>query len=299
MGLLDGKVAVVTGAGRGIGRGEALALGAAGATVVVNDLGCELTGSGAETMAADQVAAEIIENGSKAVGDYSDISTVDGVDRLMWTALNKFGRLDILVNNAGIIRDRTLLNMAEDEWDPVINVHLKGTFLCARAAGRIMKAGGNGGAIISTTSIAGLIGAFGHPNYSSAKAGIFGFTRGIAAEMARSGVRVNAICPHAYSRMTAVSEWMQDKQEVYTTDVIGQTIVFLASDLAKDITGRVLGAVGGKEGARVCELKMILSDGHVMAPENLSASEIAKHIDQVLSPLPDLLADHFLAPPKA
>lgn len=297
MGLLDGKVAIVTGAGRGIGRGEALALGKAGAKVVVNDVGSTLTGDGQETSIAEQVAAEIRDAGSDAVGNSADISTIDGADQLMWTALNKFGRVDILVNNAGIIRDRTLLNMTEEEWDPVINVHLKGSFLCTRAAARIMKSRGNGGAIIYTTSVAALIGAFGHPNYTSAKGGLFGLLKGTAAELNRYGIRANAIVPHAYSRMTAVSEWMQDKQEVYTTDVIGEAVVFLASDLARDLSGRIVGAIGGKSGARVCEFKMTMSEGYTMSADTVSAEEIGNNLDQVLSPIPDIGHSDFLTPP--
>ncbi|XOV89628.1 MAG: SDR family NAD(P)-dependent oxidoreductase [Pseudomonadota bacterium] len=298
MGLLDGKVAMVTGAGRGIGRGEALALAKAGARVVVNDVGGSLNGEGQTSSIAEEVAAEIREAGFDAVGNSADISTVEGADNLIWTALNKFGRLDILVNNAGIIRDRTLLNMSEQEWDPVINVHLKGAFLCTRAAARIMKSQGEGGAVIYTTSVAALIGAFGHPNYTAAKGGVFGLLKGTAAELKRAGIRANAIVPHAFSRMTAVSEWMQDKQDVYTTDVIGQTVVFLASDRAANLSGRVLGAIGGKSGARVCEFKVTMSDGHTMAASEVSAEEIAANLDQVLSPLPDLEFSDFLTPPS-
>ena len=294
MGLLDGKVAIVTGAGRGIGRGEALALAKAGAKVVVNDVGGALTGGGQETSIAEQVAEEIRNAGSEAVANSSDISVLEGVDQLIWTALNKFGRIDILVNNAGIIRDRTLLNMTEAEWDPVINVHLKGAFLCTRAAARVMKTQRTGGAVIFTTSVAALIGAFGHPNYTAAKGGVFGLLKGTAAELRRIGVRANAIVPHAYSRMTAVSEWMQDKQDVYTTEVIGEAVVFLASEKAADVYGRVLGAIGGSSGARVCEFKVVMSDGFTMPAGAVSADEIANNFDKVLSSLPDLQFSEFL-----
>ena len=297
MGLLDGKVAIVTGAGRGIGRGEALALARAGAKVVVNDVGGALTGGGHEDTVAEQVVAEIRDAGGEATANSSDVTRIDEVDQLMWTAINTFGRLDILVNNAGIIRDRTLLNMSEEEWDPVLNVHLKGTFLCTRAAGRIMKTQGDGGAIIYTSSIAALIGAFGHPNYTSAKGGLFGFLRGTAAELNRYGIRANALVPHAYSRMTVVAQWMQDKQDVYNTDVTGQTVVFLASDLAKDVSGRIIGAIGGTSGARVCEFKMTMSEGHLLSPEDVSAEQIAANFESVLSPLPDINHSAFLDAP--
>ncbi|MCP4750475.1 MAG: SDR family NAD(P)-dependent oxidoreductase [Proteobacteria bacterium] len=299
MGLLEDKVAIVTGAGRGIGRSEALALAEAGASVVVNDLGSALTGGAGDVMVADAVVREIEQAGGKAVASYADVATSEGAQQLVWTALNKFGRLDVLVNNAGIIRDRTLMNMSEEEWDAVQNVHLKGTFLVSRNAAREMKMQGEGGAIINTTSISGLIGAFGHPNYSSAKAGIFGFTRGIADELGRYGIRVNALCPHAYTRMTAVSEWMQDKQEVYTTRALQQAVVFLASDRASKISGRVIGAIGGKDGSRILEMKMTMSDGYVMGPEDVTAENIADNLDRILSPLPDITAGEFLTPPKS
>lgn len=299
MGLLDGKVAIVTGAGRGIGRGEALALARAGAKVVVNDVGGSLTGGGQEASIAEEVASEFRDAGFEAVANSADISTIEGADQLVWTALNRFGRLDILVNNAGIIRDRTLLNMTEAEWDPVIAVHLKGAFLCTRAAARVMKTQGTGGAVIYTTSVAALIGAFGHPNYTAAKGGVFGLLKGTAAELDRFGIRANAIVPHAYSRMTAVSTWMRDKQDVYTTDVIGETVVFLASDKAAHVSGRVLGAIGGKSGARVCEFKVTMSDGFTMPAGAVSAETIAGNFDRVLSPLPDLQFSDFLTPPVA
>jgi NAD(P)-dependent dehydrogenase (short-subunit alcohol dehydrogenase family) len=299
MGLLTGKVAAVTGAGRGIGRGEALALARTGAKVVVCDLGGSLLGVGQETNAADGVVEEINDSGGAAVACYSDISTEDGAQRLVWTAMNKFGRLDTLVNNAGIIRDRTLLNMSLEEWTAVLKVHLQGTFLCCQAAGRQFKVQGEGGSIINTTSVAGMIGAFGHPNYSSAKAGIFGFTRGTVQELGRFNVRINAICPHAFTRMTTVSKWMEDKEGVYSTDAIGQTVVYLASDLSRDVTGKVIGVQGGQSGSRISELKVVLSDGVELAPEEITAEKIAENFHKALSPLPDADIGRFLSPVTA
>jgi 3-oxoacyl-[acyl-carrier protein] reductase len=189
--------------------------------------------------------------------------------------------------------------MTEAEWDPVIAVHLKGAFLTTRAAARVMKTQGTGGAVIYTTSVAALIGAFGHPNYTAAKGGVFGLLKGTAAELKRIGVRANAIVPHAYSRMTAVSEWMQDKQDVYTTEVIGEAVVFLASEKAAGVSGRVLGAIGGASGARVCEFKVVMSDGFTMQAGAVSAEAIAGAFDKVLSPLPDLQFSDFLKAPVA
>jgi len=298
MGLLENKSAIVTGAGRGLGRSEAMALAEAGASVVVNDLGSALTGGAEGVAIADEVVREIEKAGGKAVASHADIATSEGAQEVVWTALNKFGRLDVLVNNAGIIRDRTLMNMTEEEWDAVQRVHLKGTFLVSRNAARAMKTQGEGGAIINTTSISGLIGTFGHPNYSAAKAGIYGLTKGTAEELNRYNIRVNAVCPHAYTRMTAVSEWMQDKQEVYTTGAIAQAVVFLASDRASEINGRVLGVIGGKDGTRIREMKMTMSDGYVVGSKDVTAEEIAANLHRILSPLPDITTTDFLAPPR-
>jgi len=238
MGLLDGKVVIVTGAGRGLGRSEALALAKEGAKVIVNDLGGSLHGSGAEAMVADEVVAEIKEAGGAAAANYSDIGTLDGADSLIWTALSKFGKIDGLVNNAGIIRDKTLLNMTEDDWDVVQKVHAKGTFLCTRAAVRAMRTG-DGGSIINTTSMSGLAGNFGQINYGLAKAGVYGFTKIAAMELGRYGIRVNAVCPNAYTRMTADLPGMKDiPEDLISPDAMAPLVVYLISDLSKEINGR-------------------------------------------------------------
>ena len=213
MGLLDGKVAIVTGSGRGVGKAEVLYLAKEGAKVVVNDLGGSVDGTGAEAMVADEVVKEVKEAGGEAAANYSDISSIEGVDSLIWTALTRFGRLDIMVNNAGILRDKTLLNMGEDDWDLVQKVHSKGSFLCTRAAGRVMKPQGQGGVIINTTSMSGLIGNFGQANYGHAKSGIYGFTKIAAMELGRYGIRVHAVCPNAYTRMTASLPGMKNITE--------------------------------------------------------------------------------------
>ena len=206
MGLLDGKVAIITGAGRGVGKAEAMAMVAEGAKVVINDLGGSMDGIGGASMVADEVVGEIKAAGGQAAANYSDVGTLEGVDNMIWTALNKFGRLDIMVHNAGILRDRTLLNMDETDWDLVQKVHAKGSFLCTRAAGRVMKAQGEGGVIMNTTSMSGLIGNFGQSNYSFAKAGMYGFTKTAAMELGavrNSGACDMPQCVHPYDGQPA------------------------------------------------------------------------------------------------
>jgi len=239
MGLLDGKVAVVTGSGGGIGRCHALALAKEGAKLVVNDVGGDRSGTGTGKGMADTVVDEIKAAGGEAVPNYDSVATMQGGKAIVQTALDAFGRIDILVNNAGILRDKSLLKMDEAMWDGVIAVHLKGTFACTQPALAWMKENGQGGRIINTSSTSGLLGNFGQSNYGAAKAGIAGFTRVCALEMAKYGITVNAIVPVAKTRMTedlpafaALGEGQLDPAH------ISPVIVFLASDLAKDINGK-------------------------------------------------------------
>ncbi len=206
VGALDGKVAIVTGAGRGIGRGEALALAAEGAAVVVNDLGTTLDG-GAETSHADEVVSAITSRGGRAVANTDDVATWDGARRLVESAVDEFGRLDVLVNNAGVLRDQMSFKMDEDAWDAVIRVHLKGHFAPTRFAAEHWRARAkdgdeSGGRVINTVSEAGLYGGTGQANYAAAKAGIAGMTIALARELKNYGVTVNAIAPRARTRMT-------------------------------------------------------------------------------------------------
>jgi NAD(P)-dependent dehydrogenase (short-subunit alcohol dehydrogenase family) len=180
MGLLDGKVAIVTGAGGGIGRAHALLFAQEGAKVVVNDLGGDRAGGGKGAEMADKVVAEIKAAGGDAVANYDSVATREGGDGLLWSALAKYGKVDILVNNAGVLRDRTLLNMSDSDWDIVFNVHMKGTFFATQAVARFLKTQNKGGRIINTTSVSGLMGNIGQANYSAAKAGIYGFTRTVS-----------------------------------------------------------------------------------------------------------------------
>jgi NAD(P)-dependent dehydrogenase (short-subunit alcohol dehydrogenase family) len=289
MGLLDGKVAIVTGAGRGVGRAEILAMAKEGAKVVINDLGGALDGTGKQAMVADQVVDEIKAMGGEAVADYSDVGTLEGVDNMIWRALSKFSRLDIMVHNAGILRDKMLLNMEEDDWDLVQKVHAKGTFLCTRAAGRVMRTQGQGGVILNTTSMSGLIGNFGQANYSFAKAGMYGFTKTAAAELGRYGIRVHAICPNAYTRMTANLPALKGiTEEMLDPGTMAPLVVFLASDLSKNLNGRVILAHGGTIGVKVAEFKMTISNGFNKKDGLPTAQDIAGNINRVLISEPDL-----------
>jgi len=254
---LKGKVAVVTGAGRGIGRAEALALAAEGAKLVVNDLGAASDGSGASQTPAAEVCGEIINMGGEAVPNYNSVATPEGGDNIIKTAIDAFGLIDILVNNAGILRDRMLFNMTEEEWDLVIKIHLYGTFHCTRAASVYMRQQ-RAGRIINTSSISGL-GNLGQANYSAAKEGIIGFTRTVSLDLGRYGVTCNAIRPNAATRLTMTPELKAkvakgiaaqgitkpedvDKffNQMFTSkpEHIPPIVVYLATDEAAYINGR-------------------------------------------------------------
>ncbi|TAK57365.1 MAG: SDR family oxidoreductase [Dehalococcoidia bacterium] len=202
MGALEGKVAVVTGSGRGIGRGIALLFSREGAKVVVNDPGVNTDGSGHDNGPADQVVAEIKGEGGTAVANYDSVALVEGGERIITTAVDSFGRIDILVNNAGILRDRMIFNMSEQEWDDVIATHLKGHFNCTKPASILMRQQ-RYGRIVNFSSTSGIIGNPGQANYGAAKSGVAGFTRVVAKDLGRYGVTCNAIAPGALTRMTA------------------------------------------------------------------------------------------------
>jgi NAD(P)-dependent dehydrogenase (short-subunit alcohol dehydrogenase family)/acyl dehydratase/putative sterol carrier protein len=254
MGLLDGKVAVITGAGGGLGRCHALALAREGAKIVVNDLGGTRDGTGAGSAMADQVVEEIKGLGGEAVPNYDSVATLEGAANIMKTAVDAFGRIDILVNNAGILRDKTLLKMDESMWDSVIAVHLKGTYACTQSAVRIMKEQGTGGRIINTTSYAGLKGNFGQTNYAAAKGGIYSMTLVWGMELARYGITVNAIAPLAKTRMTEDIDMIPAEMR---SEQISPFVLYLASDLGKDVTGRIFGI----HGQQIFEYKMTMTPG--------------------------------------
>lgn len=254
MGMLEGKVAVVTGAGRGIGRGEALLLAGEGAKVVVNDVGGSTHGEGSDTTPAQQVADEISSTGGEAVADYTNVADFAATQKMIDQAIERFGKLDILVNNAGILRDRMIVNMTEEEWDAVIAVHLKGTFNCTHHAAAYWrersKAGGQvSGRIINTSSPSGLYGNIGQSNYGAAKAGIAAFTVIVAQELQKYGVTVNAISPSARTRMTEETfGTLAPPEEGFDSlapDNIAPIVAYLASDDAAGITGQVFGVRGG------------------------------------------------------
>ena len=274
MGLLDGKVALVTGAGGGLGRAHALALAAEGAKVVVNDLGGARDGSGTGSAMADKVVAEIKEAGGDAVADYGSVADADQAEAMVRAAVDAFGRLDVVVNNAGILRDRTLLKLSEEDFDTVLAVHARGTFLVARAAARFMKARGIKGSIVNTSSISGLRGNFGQTNYACAKAGIFGMTRVWFQELSRAGIRVNAVAPVAKTRMTEDLERVSDEA---TPDQIAPIVVWLASDLAKDVTGRTFGA----HGSHFFEYHMLMSPGAKPADNKWTPAEITQRLEEI------------------
>ncbi|HVD43353.1 MAG TPA: SDR family oxidoreductase [Gaiellaceae bacterium] len=254
MPTLDGKVAVVTGAGRGIGREHALALARAGAKIVVNDLGASLAGEGVDSGPADDVVREIEALGGEAVSNGENVADFAGAKRLIDGAISTFGRLDILVNNAGILRDRMLVNMDEHEWDAVIEVHLKGHFAPTRHAAahwrERSKAGDQVSArVINTSSPSGVFGNVGQLNYGAAKAGIVGFTLIAAQELQRYGVTVNAIAPNARTRMTeaAFGEIPAPEDGFDPADPANNSpiVVALCADEAQDITGQVFFIYGG------------------------------------------------------
>jgi NAD(P)-dependent dehydrogenase (short-subunit alcohol dehydrogenase family) len=255
MGLLDGKVAAITGAGGGIGRAHALLFAREGAKIVVNDLGGARDGTGRGNTMAEQVVAEIKAAGGEAVPNYDDVSERAGAEGIVKSAIDAFGQLDILVNNAGILRDKTMLKMDDAMWDLVVKVHLRGTYLCTQAAAKHMAERGKGGRIVNTTSVSGLMGNFGQANYSAAKAGIYGFTRTCSVELKKYNVTVNALAPVAVTRLTEdlpMIQAMPNAKDFLSPEHIAPAALFLASDLAADVSGTIVAV----EGPRMYLFKM-------------------------------------------
>jgi NAD(P)-dependent dehydrogenase (short-subunit alcohol dehydrogenase family) len=254
VGILEGSVAVITGAGRGIGRGEALLFAREGARVVVNDLGGDWDGTGADDRPAAQVVEEIRGVGGEAVAHFEDVSEETGAESLIGLALHTWDRLDAVVNNAGILRDRMVFNMDVAEWDAVMKVHLRGHFLVTRAAARHWrdrsKAGeAVRGSIVNTTSTSGILGMAGQSNYGAAKAGIAAFTYIVAMELSQYGVNVNAVAPGARTRMTEKTfgdiSAAEGEFDSLAPENVAPLVAYLASERAANITGQVFGATGG------------------------------------------------------
>lgn len=278
MGLLDGKIAIVTGSGGGIGRAHALLLAKEGAKLVINDLGGTRDGAGSDTSAAKIVADEIKKLGGEAVPNYDSVATAEGAANIVKAAVEAFGRADILVNNAGILRDKSFLKMDEGMFDTVIAVHLKGAFLCSQAFAKQVVTQGGGGRIVNTTSVSGMLGNFGQANYSSAKAGIYGLTRTTSIELQKHRITVNAIAPIAKTRMTEDLPMFAGVDSM-TPDHIAPAALFLSSDLCGDRTGYVLAVAG----ARMYCFKVIETAGKFKDGDNgvWSAQEIGDNWEAI------------------
>lgn len=279
MGLLDDKVAIVTGAGGGIGRAEALLLAKEGARVVVNDRGGARDGTGEGPSLADAVVEEIRAAGGEAVASYASVSSAEGAEAIVEAAFDAFGRLDVLVNNAGILRDKSFMKMDEGMWREVLAVHLDGTFFCAQAAAKKLVAQGEGGRIINTTSVSGMLGNFGQANYAAAKAGIYGLTRTLAIELQKHRITVNAIAPIARTRLTEDLPMFQSGLRQLTPDHVAPVALYLASSLCNDRTGHVVAVAGSHMYAfKVAQTPGKFKDGD----EPWTAEEIADHWEAIM-----------------
>jgi len=278
MGLLNGKVILVTGAGNGIGRCHALACAAEGAHIVVNDLGGTRHGEGSDDAAAAVVAEEIKKMGGDAIANFDSVTDAEGTDRMVAAAMDKWGRLDAVVNNAGILRDITFKKMDDAQWNAVLDVHLNGTKnVCKSALPALTATAGEHGhaAIINTTSLSGMLGNFGQSNYAAAKAGIYGLTRVLGMELRKAGVGSNAIAPVAKTRMTDDIDMVDDE---WTAEQISPIVVFLASDLSKGVTGKVFGV----QGQRLHLYEVHTNDGVEKDGTDLwTAQEIADKLPEI------------------
>ncbi len=293
-GICDGRVALVTGAGRGLGRAHTLELARQGARVVVNDLGCELDGTGGGTGPAGEVVTEVRAAGGEAIANGDDVADFDGAARMVRAAIEAFGDLHVVVNNAGFVRDRMFANVAEDEWDAVVRVHLKGHFAVARHAAAHWREQAKAGEvvdarIINTSSGAGILGSIGQAAYSAAKGGIATLTLVQAAELGRYGVTANALCPAARTRMTegVFTEMMAEVEEgafdAMAPENVSPLVAWLASARSAHVTGRVFEVEGGKVG---------LATGYQHGPtidkgDRWEPTELTDVVDRLLAAAPD------------
>jgi NAD(P)-dependent dehydrogenase (short-subunit alcohol dehydrogenase family) len=283
--LFNGRVAIVTGAGQGLGRQHAIELAARGAKVVVNDLGGALDGSGASAGPAAAVVEEITKNGGEAVANTDNVATPEGAQAIVRTALDAFGRVDIVVNNAGILRDKSFKNMAPEEFDQVIAVHLRGSFLVTHAAWPHLREQGYG-RVIMTSSPAGLFGNFGQANYSSAKMGLVGLTKTLAAEGAKYNIKVNAIAPIAWTRMTE-ELFPPDYKEKLSVELVTPVVAWLVHE-SNEGTGETYSVGGG----RVARVFVAEGPGYT-ARGGLSAEDVRDHWSQINETEPYLLAKNI------
>ena len=274
MGLLDGQVAIITGAGGGLGRAYSLLLAREGAAVVVNDMNAG---------AANSVVAEIEGAGGRAVASIGDVASLSGGEAILQAALQAFGAVTILVNNAGILRDKSFANLAEAQWDAVVQVHLKGAFCVTQPVFRWMKENGRGGVIVNTASSSGLGGSFGQTNYGAAKAGVWGFSNCLALEGRKYGIRVWTLCPAAATPMTEGLMTAEMRQQ-WAPERVAPVLLYMVSGLSGDRTNRTLFASGSK----VMELKMV-SGTPVANHAGFSAQDIAAAADSLF--LPDVALD--------
>lgn len=293
-GLNEGRVAIVTGAGRGFGRCHALELARQGAAVVVNDLGVEVGGELKAGAPAEEVVEEIRSAGGRAVANGDDVSSTDGAARLVQAALDEFGRLDTLVNNAGVLRDRMLVNLSDDDWDTVIRVHLRGTFCPTRQAAQHWRSESKAGRpvdgrVINTSSAAGLFGNLGQANYTTAKMGILGFTIETAIELGRYGVTVNAIAPGGRTRMTAqlFSDMMEDVPDgafdAMAPENVAPLVAWLAGPESAHVTGRVFEVYGGTIGLATGWTR----GPHFTQDHRFTSDEVGPTVSQLLAEAPD------------
>jgi NAD(P)-dependent dehydrogenase (short-subunit alcohol dehydrogenase family) len=278
MGLLDGKVALITGAGGGLGEAYAKLFAREGAAVVVNDLGGPRDGSGADVSMAQQVVDAIRAEGGRAIANGADISTMAGGQSVFDDAIKHFGRADILVNNAGILLDQTFAKATEAAWDKVLKVHLKGTFCVTQPVFRWMRENG-GGVIVNTSSTSGLIGNFGQSNYGAAKGGIWGLSNVLAIEGRKYNIRIWTLAPGALTRMTAdLPRYIDNPGAALGPDGIAPAVLYMVSDLSGDQTGKVLG-VSGPRGVR--EMRMMEKPGWKPPHQGWKAQDVVEHAEEI------------------